>query len=106
MPGADDSSNAASAAGESVASAERTVGYTVSTLSKRLIENISATTGCSAAIAIGRFWARIDFAAIIDATRQSQTLQNGLIVEQEAFTVDPFESLAVSCRYLRSLLHE
>jgi sugar phosphate isomerase/epimerase len=46
----------------------------------------------------------IDFARIVEAARQSRTLQHGLIVEQEAFTMDPFESIAISCRHLRGLL--
>ena len=46
----------------------------------------------------------IDFAALIDAARQQGTLEHGLIVEQEAFTRDMFESIQISCENLRRLL--
>ena len=46
----------------------------------------------------------VDFAGLIAAARRQGTLENGLIVEQEAFTRDPFESIRISCDHLRQLL--
>jgi sugar phosphate isomerase/epimerase len=46
----------------------------------------------------------IDFAGLIAAARRQGTLANGLIVEQEAFARDPFESIRISCDNLRRLL--
>lgn len=48
----------------------------------------------------------IDFAAVVALLRELGTLQRGLIVEQEAFTTDPFEALASSVRELRRLTGE
>lgn len=48
----------------------------------------------------------VDFPAIIALLREMGTLSRGLIIEQEAFTVDPFESLTASVRELRRLVGE
>ena len=46
----------------------------------------------------------IDFPAIIKVARKNKILGNGLIVEQEAFTRDMFESIKISCDNIRSML--
>ena len=46
----------------------------------------------------------IDFAAIVAVARRNQIIGKGLIVEQEAFTRDMFESIAISCANIRKLL--
>jgi sugar phosphate isomerase/epimerase len=46
----------------------------------------------------------IDFAAIIAVARKNNILSKGLIVEQEAFTRDMYESIRISCANIRALL--
>ena len=46
----------------------------------------------------------IDFPAIIKVARKNKIMGNGLIVEQEAFTRDMFESIKISCDNIRSML--
>ena len=46
----------------------------------------------------------IDFPAIIDIARKNGILDRGLIVEQEAFTRDLFESIEISCTNIRRML--
>jgi len=46
----------------------------------------------------------IDFAAIIEVARRNKIIGKGLIVEQEAFTRDMFESIAISCANIKKLL--
>ncbi|NLM79367.1 MAG: sugar phosphate isomerase/epimerase [Ruminococcaceae bacterium] len=48
----------------------------------------------------------IDFPAIIEIARKHGTLERGLIVEQEAFTRDMFESIGISCANIRRMLNE
>ncbi len=46
----------------------------------------------------------LDFEALFQIAQKHGNLEKGLIVEQEAFTRDPFESIAMSCRYIRETL--
>ncbi len=46
----------------------------------------------------------IDFPAIIKVARRNGILERGLIVEQEAFTRDMFESIKISCDNIKKML--
>ena len=46
----------------------------------------------------------IDFAAIIEVARRNEIISKGLIVEQEAFTRDMFESIEISSANIKKLL--
>jgi sugar phosphate isomerase/epimerase len=46
----------------------------------------------------------VDFPAIVAIARKNGILEHGLIVEQEAFTRDMFESIKISCDNIRSML--
>ena len=46
----------------------------------------------------------VDYPALIAVARQNGTLDHGLIVEQEAFTRDMFESIRISCDNLKKML--
>lgn len=48
----------------------------------------------------------IDFSSIIAVARKNGILERGLIVEQEAFTRDPFESIKISYENIRHMLAE
>jgi sugar phosphate isomerase/epimerase len=46
----------------------------------------------------------IDFKAIVEVARKNGILDKGLIVEQEAFTRDMFESIKISCDNIKKML--
>jgi sugar phosphate isomerase/epimerase len=46
----------------------------------------------------------VDFPAIIDIARKNKIIDRGLIVEQEAFTRDMFESIKISCDNIKRML--
>lgn len=48
----------------------------------------------------------IDFPAIIEVARKNKILDRGLIVEQEAFNRDMFESIKISCDNIKTMLSD
>ena len=48
----------------------------------------------------------LDFRAIFELVHKQGQLDRGLIVEQEAFSRDPFESIAMSSHHIRTTLRE
>ncbi|NCC47484.1 MAG: sugar phosphate isomerase/epimerase [Clostridia bacterium] len=71
---------------------------------KDINENYAGMKGEDINVEVGQ--GMIDFRAIFDFVEKQGQLDRGLIVEQEAFIRDPFESIAMSSRHIRATLRE
>jgi len=69
---------------------------------KDINENYAELAGEDINVEVGN--GMIDFAKIFEVARINQILERGLIVEQEAFTRDPFKSIKISCQNIRQTL--